>query len=156
MLIENDTNEAMSYGPAKLEYMLCFALYATSRATMDVYRPILDELGLTYPQYLVMIILWEHKTSSVKDIGNLLHLDSGTLSPLLKRLEAAGFIKRQRRSDDERVVDISLTEAGQALEERAAYIPAKFGCELDLQFEEYSELLGRLKKLLAKINNTSA
>jgi DNA-binding MarR family transcriptional regulator len=156
VLKENENQETKSYGPARIDYMLCFALYAASRATMDVYRPILDELGLTYPQYLVMIILWEHKTSSVKDIGNILHLDSGTLSPLLKRLEAAGLIKRQRRADDERVVDISLTEAGQALEERAANIPAQFGCAIDLGYDEYIELLGRLKKLLAKINDVSS
>jgi MarR family transcriptional regulator, organic hydroperoxide resistance regulator len=155
VLIENDKNEARSYGPARIGYMLCFALYAASRATMDVYRPLLDELGLTYPQYLVMIILWEHKTSSVKDIGAILHLDSGTLSPLLKRLEAAGLIKRQRRSDDERVVNITLTEAGQALEERAAHIPEKFGCELDLEYDEYVELMKYLKQLVAKINHIS-
>src|SRR5947209_9372283 len=80
-----------------IDDMLCFALYAASRATTDVYRPLLEELGLTYPQYLVMIVLWEHKTCSVKDIGHIVHLDSGTLSPLLKRLENEGLIKRQRR-----------------------------------------------------------
>src|SRR5690349_7328860 len=133
-----------TYGTPRLDDMLCFALYATSRATMDIYRPLLDEMGLTYPQYLVMLILWERETCSVKDIGTLLHLDSGTLSPLLKRLEAAGFIKRQRRSDDERVVDISLTEAGRALEARAAQIPAQFGCKLGIQYEEYLDLMKHL------------
>lgn len=135
--------------------MLCFALYATSRATMDIYRPLLDELGLTYPQYLVMLILWEREMCSVKDIGALLHLDSGTLSPLLKRLEAAGFIKRQRRADDERVVDISLTEEGRALEARAAHIPEQFGCKLGIQYEEYLELMERLRNLLANIKAAS-
>src|SRR5579885_1180591 len=99
----------------KLDKQLCFALYEASRATIDLYRPLLDELGITYPQYLVLLILWERGTCSVKELGGLLHLDSGTLSPLLKRLEATGFIKRQRRAADERVVDISLTETGQAL-----------------------------------------
>ncbi|HZR41797.1 MAG TPA: MarR family transcriptional regulator, partial [Ktedonobacteraceae bacterium] len=80
----------------KIDHMLCFTLYATSRAVMDAYRPLLEEVGLTYPQYLVMVVLWEHGTCSVKDIGNILHLDSGTLSPLLKRLESAGFITKQR------------------------------------------------------------
>src|SRR4051794_5484100 len=110
MLTTSDNYEAMPFGTPRIDDMLCFALYATSRATLDIYRPLLDEMGLTYPQYLVMLILWERGACSVKDIGNLLHLDSGTLSPLLKRLEAAGFIKRRRRTDDERVVDISLTE----------------------------------------------
>lgn len=91
----------------KLDNQLCFALYEASRATINIYRPLLDELGITYPQYLVLLILWERGTCSVKEIGTFLHLDSGTLSPLLKRLEAASFIKRQRRANDERVVDIA-------------------------------------------------
>lgn len=133
----------------KLDVHLCFALYEASRATTDVYRPMLEELGLTYPQYLVMLILWERGQCSIKEIGNLLHLDSGTLSPLLKRLEAAGFIKRQRRLSDERVVDISLTESGCVLKKRAVTIPERFHCELDLSLEEYTNLLARLKKLTA-------
>ncbi|SRR5260370_11350076 len=136
----------------RLDTHLCFALYEASRATIDVYRPMLDELGITYPQYLVMLILWEKGKCSVKEIGNLLHLDSGTLSPLLKRLEAAGLIKRQRRPADERVVDISLTENGHALEKRATTIPEKFHCELDLSFDEYMDLLTRLKKLTALLH----
>ena len=155
ILIEHGDNETVPYDPKRIDYMLCFALYAASRATIDVYRPILDALGLTYPQYLVMIILWEHKACSVKDLGAILRLDSGTLSPLLKRLEAAGFIKRQRRSDDERIVTISLTEAGQLLEERAVHIPEQFGYALDLTYGEYAELLVRLKELLKKLNNCS-
>jgi len=136
----------------RLDTHLCFALYEASRATIDVYRPMLDELGITYPQYLVMLILWERGKCSVKEIGNLLHLDSGTLSPLLKRLEAAGLIKRQRRPADERVVDISLTDNGYALEKRATTIPEKFHCELDLSFDEYMDLLTRLKKLTALLH----
>lgn len=136
----------------KLEKQLCFALYEASRAAIDIYRPLLDELGITYPQYLVLLILWERGTCSVKEIGQLLHLDSGTLSPLLKRLEASGLITRQRRANDERVVDISLTSTGQILQERAASIPEQFVCELDLTFEEYSGLLTRLKHLTAKLH----
>jgi DNA-binding MarR family transcriptional regulator len=135
----------------RLDTQLCFALYSASRATIDLYRPLLDELGITYPQYLVLLILWERETCSVKELGRLLHLDSGTLSPLLKRLEAAGFIKRQRRAADERVVDISLTEAGQALKSQAASIPEKFRCELDLAFDEYRELFTRLKQLTERL-----
>jgi MarR family transcriptional regulator, organic hydroperoxide resistance regulator len=155
MLSTTDNYDTMPYGTPGLDDMLCFALYATSRAAMDIYRPLLDELGLTYPQYLVMLILWERETCSVKAIGNLLHLDSGTLSPLLKRLEAAGFIRRQRRSDDERVVDISLTEAGRLLEARAAHIPEQFGCKLGIQYSEYLDLMKLLRKLLANINVAS-
>ena len=135
----------------KLENQLCFALYEASRATIDVYRPLLDELGITYPQYLVLLILWERGTCSVKEIGALLHLDSGTISPLLKRLEATGLIKRQRRANDERVVDISLTPAGHALQERTASIPEKFACALDFTLDDYSDLLARLKRLTAQL-----
>lgn len=148
----SDVKKSRSYDMFKLEKQLCFALYEASRATIDIYRPLLDELGITYPQYLVLLILWERGTCSVKQIGQLLHLDSGTLSPLLKRLEATGFIIRQRRANDERVVDISLTSRGQALQEQAASIPEKFVCELDLTFEEYSGLLTRLKQLTARLH----
>ena len=142
-----DREEVQVIRTPKLDTQLCFALYEASRAAIDIYRPLLDELGITYPQYLVLLILWERGTCSVKEIGQLLHLDSGTLSPLLKRLEAAGIVRRQRRSTDERIVDISLTEQGHALQKRALAIPAKFRCELDLSFDEYMGLLTRLKKL---------
>lgn len=135
----------------KIENMLCFALYASTRAAMDVYRPLLDELDLTYPQYLVMIVLWERETCSVKELGSMLQLDSGTLSPLLKRLESAGFIKRQRRVSDERVVDISLTDEGRELRARAADVPEKVSCRYGLEFDEYVDLLGRLKKLTERL-----
>ncbi len=148
----NDVNKAKISAMFKLDNQLCFALYEASRATIDIYRPLLDELGITYPQYLVLLILWDRGMCSVKEIGNLLHLDSGTLSPLLKRLEATGFITRQRRANDERVVDISLTPAGCTLQERAASIPEKFVCELDLTFDEYADLLGRLKKLTTQLH----
>jgi DNA-binding MarR family transcriptional regulator len=139
----------------KLDTQLCFALYEASRATIDVYRPLLDEIGITYPQYLVLLILWERGTSSVKEIGHLLHLDSGTLSPLLKRLEAAGFVNRQRRPADERIVDISLTERGYKLQMSVSAIPEKFRCELNLSFDDYTGLLTRLKKLTQLLHNKS-
>lgn len=135
-----------------IDDMLCFALYAASRATTDVYRPLLEELGLTYPQYLVMTVLWKHETCSVKDIGHILHLDSGTLSPLLKRLENAGLIKRQRRIEDERVVDITLTDEGRALSRQAADVPTKISCKFGIEFNEYSELMGLLKKLTENLS----
>lgn len=148
----NDADKVPFSELLKLDNQLCFALYEASRATIDIYRPLLDELGITYPQYLVLLILWDRGTCSVKEIGNLLHLDSGTLSPLLKRLESTGFILRQRRTNDERIVDISLTPEGRALQGRAASIPEKFVCELNLTYEEYSELLTRLKKLTAQLH----
>ncbi len=152
---EQNSAHAMSIsnqGNATINDMLCFALYAASRATTDIYRPLLVELGLTYPQYLVMIVLWEHQTCSIKDIGSILHLDSGTLSPLLKRLESAGFIKRQRRAEDERVVDILLTEEGRSLSKRAADVPARISCKFGIEFDEYSELMGLLKKLTEHVS----
>jgi DNA-binding MarR family transcriptional regulator len=147
-----DMKRARSQETLKLENQLCFALYEASRATIDIYRPLLEELGITYPQYLVLLILWEKGRCSVKEIGMLLHLDSGTLSPLLKRLETAGLILRQRRSADERIVDISLTDKGRALKQRAASIPEKFYCELDLSFNDYMDLLTRLKNLTARLH----
>lgn len=148
----SDVKKSGSKDLFKLDRQLCFALYEASRATIDIYRPLLDELGITYPQYLVLLILWERGMCSVKEIGQLLHLDSGTLSPLLKRLEATGFITRQRRASDERVVDISLTAEGHALQERAATIPEQFICELKLTFEEYTVLMTRLKQLTSKLH----
>ncbi|TRW89096.1 MarR family transcriptional regulator [Mycolicibacterium sp. 018/SC-01/001] len=109
-------------GP-RLDEQLCFALYSASRAVTAAYRPLLDELDLTYPQYLVLMVLWEEEPCTVGHLGDRLHLDSGTLSPLLKRLESAGLVRRTRSTADERRVEISLTERGRALEERAACIP---------------------------------
>lgn len=109
-------------GP-RLDEQLCFALYSASRAVTAAYRPLLDELDLTYPQYLVLLVLWEEEPCTVSHLGGRLHLDSGTLSPLLKRLESAGFVRRQRSPADERRVEITLTAKGRALEERAACIP---------------------------------
>jgi MarR family transcriptional regulator, organic hydroperoxide resistance regulator len=108
-----------------LDNQLCFALYSTSLAMTKLYKPLLDELGLTYPQYLVMLVLWEQDGPMVSELGERLYLDSGTLTPLLKRLEAAGFIARVRDTQDERRVHITLTAAGRKLKARAQKIP---GC----------------------------
>jgi DNA-binding MarR family transcriptional regulator len=107
----------------KLDNQLCFALYSTSLAMTKLYKPLLDELGLTYPQYLAMLVLWEQDGLMVSEIGERLYLDSGTLTPLLKRLEAAGLIARIRAVEDERRVHITLTAAGRKLKARAAKIP---------------------------------
>lgn len=108
-----------------LDRQVCFALYSASRATTAVYRPMLDDLGVTYPQYLVLLVLWEQDGRGVKDICDELNLDTGTLSPLLKRLEGLGFIERRRLTSDERRVEIHLTAAGNALRARAIDIPRK-------------------------------
>ncbi len=105
-------------GSLLLDDQICFALYAASRAVVGLYRPMLDDLGVTYPQYLVLLVLWERRQATIKEVGALLHLDYGTLTPLLKRLEANGFVERRRRVDDERSVDVVLTDEGAALQER--------------------------------------
>jgi DNA-binding MarR family transcriptional regulator len=107
----------------RLDNQICFAIYSTAHAFNRVYKPLLDRLGLTYPQYLVMLVLWERDGVPVKDIGERLFLDSGTLTPLLKRLETAGLIKRTRSTEDERQVLIALTQQGQALREKARTVP---------------------------------
>lgn len=107
----------------KLENQLCFLLYASSREMTKQYKPLLEKLNVTYPQYLVLLLLWEHKTLTVKKMGELLYLDSGTLTPMLKRMEQQGLITRKRSEEDERSVLISLTEDGELLKEKAADIP---------------------------------
>ena len=111
----------------QLDNQLCFALYSTSLAMTRLYKPLLAELGVTYPQYLALLVLWEHDGLSVSALGERLFLDSGTLTPLLKRLESSGLVSRLRAVDDERRVNITLTPAGHALKARAAQIP---GCIL--------------------------
>ena len=131
----------------KLDNQLCFALYAASRAMTAAYRPLLETLGLTYPQYLVMLVLWETGGSTVKDLGVALRLDSGTLSPLLKRLEALGFIARRRSADDERVVEVVPTEAGTALKQRALSIPHELACRVGLNERDIAALRTELQRL---------
>lgn len=114
--------------PLPLDNQLCFALYSASLAMTKLYKPLLEAMGLTYPQYLVMLVLWEEDGLIVSDIGERLFLDSGTLTPLLKRLETAGFVRRTRDPKDERRVGITLTEAGRALSNEAAKLPS---CVLD-------------------------
>src|SRR6266550_953978 len=120
--------------PLLLGNQLCFAIYSTAHAFNRVYKPLLDKIGLTYPQYLVMLVLWERDDVPLKDIGERLFLDSGTLTPLLKRLEAAELIKRTRSTEDERHVLIALTPKGQALKEKARAVPegilARSACSL--------------------------
>jgi DNA-binding MarR family transcriptional regulator len=114
----------------RLGNQLCFAVYSAAHAFNSVYKPLLDAVGLTYPQYLVMLVLWERDGRTVKEIGEQLYLDSGTLTPLLKRMESAGFVRRVRDSEDERQVRITLTSQGSSLRNKAAKIPPAIGCAL--------------------------
>ncbi|NDV96252.1 MarR family transcriptional regulator [Dysgonomonas sp. 521] len=132
----------------KLDNQLCFPIYALSRQITAIYRPHLDKLGLTYPQYLVLMVLWQHNTVTVKQLGELLWLDSGTLTPLLKRMEANGLLNRKRSSEDERVVDILITEKGKGLEKEAESIPPAIKEALDTDDEQLVQLRERLKKIL--------
>ena len=139
---------------AVLEDQLCFALYAASRAMTARYRPLLDAVGLTYPQYLVMMLLWEEDNQTVGQLGARLSLDSGTLSPLLKRLTTAGLVTRHRRVEDERSVAIALTEAGRALQEKAGAISEEIICALDLDRTEFADLKAKLNLVTERVTTT--
>ncbi len=135
---------------------ICLALYSASRAVTGIYRELLDELGLTYPQYLVMRVLWQRGPLAVKDIAEILQLDYGTLSPLLKRLETAGLVRRARRTDDERLVEITLTYAGEAMRGEAVDVPARLSCALGLDHDTEAQLLDTLRHLTAAIGANSS
>ncbi|MDQ0851215.1 DNA-binding MarR family transcriptional regulator [Arthrobacter sp. B3I9] len=135
----------------RLNRQVCFAMYSASRAATASYRPMLEELGLTYPQYLVMLVLWEDQPRGVRELGEELGLDSGTLSPLLKRLEALGLVRRHRSAEDERRVEIFLTDAGAALSAKAAGIPQQLADAAGLsptELDQLRETLGRLAAAL--------
>ena len=150
-------NARKPQGSLRLDDQLCFALYAASRAVTQRYnRPLLDALGLTYPQYLVMLVLWERAPTTVKGLAEALQLDYGTLSPLLKRLDAAGFVERRRRSEDERSVEISLTEAGRELRERAAEIPQVIVDSYELDADGFAALRETLRALADSVGAAGA
>ncbi|HUA81932.1 MAG TPA: MarR family transcriptional regulator [Dyella sp.] len=134
-----------------LDEQLCFALYAASRRMTAAYRPLLDALGLTYPQYLVMLVLWERDALTVRELGERLQLDSGTLTPLLKRLEQAGLVGRRRRQSDEREVEITLTQAGDNLRERAAEVPRCMADRLCMSVDAFRHLRDELKTLASQL-----
>jgi DNA-binding MarR family transcriptional regulator len=138
-----------------LDQQLCFALYAASRRVIQAYQPLLAPLGITYPQYLVMLVLWEEAGGSVKALGERLQLDSGTLTPLLKRLEAQGLVSRRRDTDDERVVRIELTAAGRALRKKAADVPRALLCKMDLSLPELARLRGQLVDLTRQLQENA-
>jgi DNA-binding MarR family transcriptional regulator len=138
--------------PLLLGNQLCFAVYSTAHAFNRAYKPLLDRLGLTYPQYLVMLVLWERDGVPVKDIGERLLLDSGTLTPLLKRLEAAELVKRTRSTEDERQVLIALTPRGQALKEKARAVPQAILAASACSISELSAMKNELVTLRDRLN----
>ena len=136
----------------RLDDQLCFGLYAASRAVTSLYRVVLEDLDLTYPQYLVMLALWDQDHRLVKELGAELNLDSGTLSPLLKRLQTAGLVVRNRQADDERSVRVSLTEDGKALHEKARGIPDVIGAAMSLDEAGLARMRAELDRLTESVN----
>jgi DNA-binding MarR family transcriptional regulator len=135
----------------RLGDQVCFPLYAAARLVVQAYRPLLDELGLTYPQYLVMLVLWERDGLSVGEIGAELHLNSATLTPLLKRLEKQHIVRRTRRPSDDRTVENWLTDSGRALQERAVAVPSRLICNAALDVGELGALKAALQPVLDKL-----
>jgi len=136
------------YEALKLKNQLCFPLYAASREVIKRYRPYLDEINLTYTQYVAMMVFWEEKRTTGRDLGRKLFLDSGTLTPVLKSLEAKGLITRARSAEDERVLVVEITEKGEALKEKAVSIPAAIGGCINLKMEDAIQLHRLLYRLL--------
>ncbi|MCK7544225.1 MarR family transcriptional regulator [Marinobacter bryozoorum] len=140
-----------------LDNQVCFALYAVNRAVTARYRPLLAELDLTYPQYLVMLVLWEAAAANermrVSAIGERLRLDSGTLTPLLRRLEQRGLVSRRRSAEDERVVTVALTGAGEAMQEQAREVPVRLLCELGVDADQARRLRADLRQLLTRLES---
>lgn len=136
----------------KLSNQLCFPLYACAKEIVRAYTPLLDPLGLTYTQYIAMMVMWEHKSITVKEMGQLLYLDSGTLTPMLKKMEKAGWLKRRRSSEDERLVILSITEAGERLQEQAAEVPLKMQSCVKLSSEDAMQLYRLLHELMNTLN----
>ena len=136
------------YDALKIDKQLCFPLYAAARELMKEYRPFLEDVDLTYTQYIAMLVLWEQESVSVRDLGRKLHLDSGTLTPVLKSLDAKGLVKRYRSSSDERVLIVEPTEKGLEIKEKALAIPEKMESQLKLNEEETMLLFNLLYKIL--------
>ena len=140
------------YEQLKLENQLCFPLYATAKEVVRKYKPVLDELDLTYTQYITMMVLWEKEELNVKELGSILYLDSGTLTPLLKKLEAKGYISRTRCKEDERNLIIQITEKGEALKEKAAGIPQSITEKwVNISKDEIKVMYHALYKLLSQV-----
>ena len=141
------------YDALKLENQLCFPLYACSRSIVNLYTPFLKPLGLTYTQYIVFLVLWEQDGITVGELGAKLHLDNGTITPLLKKMQDKGYVTRERSKSDERVVIVSLTDEGRALREEAVKIPSAIGQCVPLEPDEAAALYELLYKVLGKFSN---
>jgi DNA-binding MarR family transcriptional regulator len=142
-------SERTDTDPLALEQQVCFALSVAARSVVAIYRPLLEPMGLTHPQYLVMLALWQHTPLSVRDLSRLLQLDPGTLSPLLKRLEAIGYLRRERDPADERSLAITLTESGRALRSEAEKIPPAVVSRLGMPIEDLQRLHTSLTQVIA-------
>ena len=136
------------YDMLKLENQLCFPLYVASKEIVRHYKPFLDELDMTYTQYITMMVMWEHKELTVKELGQYLYLDSGTLTPLLKTMEKKGWVERNRSKEDERVLNVTITETGDKLKEKAINIPEQMAGCVKLEPEEAVQLYKILHKIL--------
>ncbi len=136
------------YDSLKLENQLCFPLYVCAKEVVKRYKPFLDEIDLTYTQYITMMVFWEHKEMNVKELGAYLFLDSGTLTPVLKKLEQKGYITRKRSEEDERILNVAITDVGEKLKEKAVEIPAKIGGCVRLEPREAQQLYQILHKML--------
>lgn len=140
-----------SYDSLKLENQICFPLYVCSKEIVKAYKPYLDELDLTYTQYITMMVMWEHKELRVKDVGEYLFLDSSTLTPLLKRLEEKGYVTRRRSSEDERDLIVTITDKGEALKEKAVAVPEKLGACVALEPQKAQALYAVLYEVIGKL-----
>lgn len=134
--------------PLKLDNQLCFPLYVCAKEVVRRYTPLLEKFGLTYTQYIAMMVLWEHKSIAVKDMGNILYLDSGTLTPMLKKMECRGWLRRVRSENDERMVMINITEEGEKLHDMLAEVPAKMAQCVKLDNDEALQLYTLLNKMM--------
>lgn len=140
-----------NFDQLKIENQLCFPLYACAKEVVRKYKPFLDEIDLTYTQYIAMMVLWDKKQINVKKLGEKLYLDSGTLTPLLKKLESKGYVTRERMASDERNLVVSITEAGEELKQRAAIIPQTVGACFNLSPEDTTTLYKLLYQILSQI-----
>ena len=139
------------YDALKLRNQMCFPLYACAKEIVRAYTPYLDELGITYTQYITMMVMWEHKELRVKEVGKLLYLDSGTLTPVLKKLEEKGFVSRRRSNTDERDVIVTITQSGEALKDKAVHIPEKLSGCIELEPQKAKVLYELLYEVLGQI-----
>ncbi|WP_298703348.1 MarR family winged helix-turn-helix transcriptional regulator [uncultured Veillonella sp.] len=144
-------NDTTNRDDLALRNQLCFPLYACAKEIVRAYQTLLDPVNLTYTQYIVMMVMWEHKEMNVKSLGEYLYLDSGTLTPLLRKMETKGFLTRTRSKEDERTVIISLTKEGEALREKVAHVPTEMANIIEITEEEYQVMYKLLYKMLARL-----